>query len=236
MEVGTRRSGAASRDLRGDGERSAARSSGSVSGAGCGVRSRVAADRRWSSVAVGPRIRSAVRSAIRSGARPSTRLRARCSRATSRCPGHGLRKCSAELAADQPRSRRRRTDRSHRRPALEDLIASFGPARNSSVEDTLITARPSAGPASSTTSAPSGPRPRIPPRPGARFPATPSAPLSRVGGAGSRPRGGGLAPVGDAYEAAATVAAAVAAGRFAVRRCRRSPRWESCRPPSCRSG
>ena len=69
---------------------------------------------------MGPRIRSAVRSAIRSGARPSTRLRARCSRATIGCPEHRPRKCSPNQPPNQLRIRgaRRRTDRSHRRPAL----------------------------------------------------------------------------------------------------------------------
>jgi DNA-directed RNA polymerase specialized sigma24 family protein len=90
-------------------------------------------------------------------------------------------------------------------PALraEDVDASFGPRRDSSIEDTLITAR----------------RPGVfdDVRPDRPLPTRRSVPRNSVAAAVEGRRRGveavrrGTVPVGDAYEAAATVAAAVAA-------------------------
>ena len=91
----------------------------------------------------------------------------------------------------------------------EDLIASFGPARNSSVEDTLITARTERRPGVFDDVRPVRPTPTRTRKP---------VPRSSVAAAVEGRRRGvedakrGVAPVGDAYEAAATVAASVAAG------------------------
>ena len=91
----------------------------------------------------------------------------------------------------------------------EDLVASFGPARDSSVEDTLITARTQREPGVFDDVRPVRP---VPTR--SRGPVPRNSVAAAVEG---RRRGieavrRGAAPVGDAYEAAASVAASVAAG------------------------
>ncbi|MEY9933440.1 DNA-directed RNA polymerase specialized sigma24 family protein [Catenulispora sp. GP43] len=91
----------------------------------------------------------------------------------------------------------------------EDLVASFGPARDSSIEDTLITARTAREPGVFDDVRPVRP---VPTR--TRGPVPRNSVAAAVEG---RRRGieavrRGVAPVGDAYEAAASAAASVAAG------------------------
>jgi DNA-directed RNA polymerase specialized sigma24 family protein len=131
--------------------------------------------------------------------------------AARRPTGSAAAEVLAELAAD--RSSRAEDSADSSFPASdtavltsEDLLASFGPARDSSCEDTLIAARrpgvfDDVRPVRAVADAGRGPVPRN---------SVAAAVEGRRRGVEAVRRG--LAPVGDAYEAAATVAAAIAAG------------------------